>query len=243
MPGEKQASIKQTGDKRAGYKDIKATILTRLRDKTWPPGSFLPNEVDLAAEFGCARTTINRALRELAEEGILDRKRKAGTRVNALPIRQARFAIPAISAEVAKTGATYRYARVGREIMDAPEWLAAQLDLTPGADVLHLRCMHYADGQPFQFEDRWIVLDTVPSARDVAFVALGPNEWLIAEVPFTNAQLSFSARVAGRDLATFLNAAEGDALYTVERTTWLDNRPVTFARMSYRPGYVMTTAF
>ena len=63
------------------WRGVHTELLRRINDKEWRPGSMLPNETDLAEEFGCARTTVNRAMRELADAGILDRKRKAGTRV------------------------------------------------------------------------------------------------------------------------------------------------------------------
>ena len=47
----------------------------------WKQGGLIPVEVALAKEFGCARATLNRALRELAQERILEHHRKAGTRV------------------------------------------------------------------------------------------------------------------------------------------------------------------
>ena len=68
-------------DQRVGYRDIKQRVLRRMREKTWIPGTLLPGEVELAKEFGCARATVNRAMRELADEGILSRKRKSGTAV------------------------------------------------------------------------------------------------------------------------------------------------------------------
>ena len=48
---------------------------------------------ELAAEFGCARSTVNRALRELAEAGFLERRRKAGTRISPDPVRKATLKI------------------------------------------------------------------------------------------------------------------------------------------------------
>ena len=46
---------------------------------------MIPGEEALAREFGCARATVNRALRDLAEAGVLERRRKAGTRVALQP--------------------------------------------------------------------------------------------------------------------------------------------------------------
>ena len=82
---------------------------------------MLPGEVELAEEFGCSRTTMNRALREVAELGLLDRKRKAGTRVRMAPIRQVRFEMPIVRTEVEKSGASYRFILVSREVIIAPD--------------------------------------------------------------------------------------------------------------------------
>ena len=59
-----------------------AAIIGRRR-RDWPPGALIPGEEALAQEFGVARATVNRALSELARAGVLERRRKAGTRVAA----------------------------------------------------------------------------------------------------------------------------------------------------------------
>ena len=68
----------------------------RIYSRQWQPGELIPNEADLAIEFGCARVTMNRALRALAETGLLDRRRKVGTRVTLNPITKATLQIPVI---------------------------------------------------------------------------------------------------------------------------------------------------
>ena len=223
------------------FRDVKESVLRRIRDKTWTPETTMPSEVELAEEFGCARATVNRAMRELAEEGIIDRKRKAGTRVNASPVRKAKFAIPLVRAEIEAAGETYRYFLVKREIRTAPNWLRARLELAPDSRVLHLQCMHYAGRAPFQFEDRWINIGTVPDAEQADFSETGPNEWLVERVPFSEAELSFFATSADETLAEFLAVRAGEPIFSAERITWLEQSPVTFARMSFARGYRMTT--
>lgn len=225
----------------APYAHVKAEVLRRIRARIWGPGALLPTEAALAAEFGVARATVNRALRELADEGVIDRRRRAGTRVSAAPVRRARFDIPQTRAEVEATGATYRYARVARAEGPVPDWLAAELALPPGAGAVRVEAMHYASGRPWQFEERWILLDTVPAAAGESFETVGPNEWLVARLPFSEAVMAFSAAAADARLAGFLGVAPGAPVFRAERTTWLDGRPVTHARLSYPPGFRMVT--
>ena len=61
------------------WQSIQQEISRRIAERIWLPGELIPNEVVLAEEFGCARATVNRAMRELASTGLLERKRKAGT--------------------------------------------------------------------------------------------------------------------------------------------------------------------
>ncbi len=228
---------------RVGYRDVKRALLDGIRDGEWPPGAPLPGEVALAARFGCARATVNRAMRELSEEGIIDRRRKAGSRVKLSPTRQARFEIPLVRIEIEATGAAYRYALIRREIGPAPDWLRGRVGLPDDAATLRLQCMHYAGTAPFQFEDRWISLDRVPQAADADFSALGPNEWLVREMPFTTAQVTFSAIEADEAVAGHLGLPHGGAVFLAERTTWLDEAPVTHARLHFARGYRMTAVY
>jgi len=228
---------------KTAFRDVKEDIRRRIIQGVWGAGELVPSEVALAEEFQCARATVNRAMRELAEEGLVERKRKAGTRVLASPVRQARFNIPVVRNEIEGRGALYRYALVSREVIVSPDWLRARLGLEHGGQVLHLTCMHYADSNPYQFEDRWINLAALPQAMEADFTAAGPNEWLIAEVPYSDAEISFSAMSAEAEVAQHLGCGLGDPLFLAERSTWFEGRAITHVRLAFHRGYRMTTRY
>lgn len=228
---------------KATYKDVKADILSKITKGDWAPGALVPNEVDLATTYGCARATVNRAMRELADDGLIERRRKAGTRVRMSPIRQARFDIPLVRAEVEEKGAEYRFSLVSRDVTLAPDWLRARLNLPEQGRVLRLICMHYADGDPYQHEDRWINLTTLKRAEDVDFSEVGPNEWLTTEIPFSDAEISFSAGLADQGLTDYLTCSLGDPVFRIDRATWWEGQAVTYVRLTYRPGHRITTRY
>ena len=62
-------------------------------------------------------------------------------------------------------------------------------------------------------------------------------------VPFTEGELVFSAQTATSDIADFLGISEGDAIFTLERTTRLNEVTVTYARMYFTRDYKMTSRF
>lgn len=236
-------TAKPTSARRLGFQDVRDEVVARIQSQVWPPDTLLPPEIDLAREFGCARATVNRALRELAEEGLIDRKRRRGTLVNPMPARTARFEIEVVRKTIERMGAAYHYARVRQRVIDTPEWLSARLRLDRASRSLHLLCMHHADARPFQLEERWIVLETVPSAIDADFTAVGPNEWLLAEMPFSSAEISFDAIAADARVADLLMTKPGGALLRMERATWFKGEPVTFVRMTFHAGYRMSTRY
>jgi GntR family transcriptional regulator, histidine utilization repressor len=228
---------------KTGYRNIKQVVFSRIRSGEWGPGSQLPGEVELAEKFGCARATVNRAMQELSDDGIIDRRRKGGSRVKLAPVRQVTFEIPLIRAEIEAAGSQYRYELLSDIVCDAPLWLHVRLGLSKSAKVRHLTCLHYSDGAPYQFEDRWINTSAVPRARHADFTVTGPNEWLVSEVPYTNAEVRFSAIAADASTAAPLKTRSGEPLFMVERTTWLSGVAVTLVKLCFKPGHMMVARY
>lgn len=223
------------------WQAVEAEVLRRIRRRDWPPGTLIPNEADLAEELGCARTTVNRALRQLAEAGYLERRRKAGTRVALNPVRMATLRIPVIREEVEASGARYDHALIRRETGIPPLRVRDLLRLDPARRLLNVTALHLADGAPHAYEDRWVDLETLPEFADVDLSRQSANAWLVQNVPYTSGILTLSAAAADRQLAGRLGCDAGDALFVLERTTWMEARPITWVRLCYPPGYRITT--
>ncbi len=223
-----------------GWEDIKAEVLRRIRARDWPPGGMIPSEEDLAVEFGVARNTVNRALRDLAGAGVLERKRKAGTRVAALPIRKATLDIPVIRQEVEARGQIHGFQVLKQAFMSAPVPVASRLGLDPAMRLLYLETLHLADNRPFAHETRWLNSDVLPRPLP-DFNALSANEWLVAHVAYVTGDIAFTAEAANAREAAVLGVAPGTALFITERMTWTADSPITFVRLAHAPGYRVQT--
>lgn len=218
------------------WQAIRDVVMGRIRARDYPPGALIPRESDLAAEFGCARATVNRALRDLAEAGFVERRRKAGTRVTADRVRRATLQIPMIRSEVEATGAPYRFELLERAEAPAPAEVAERLGVARDVPMLHLRSLHFAGELPHLYEDRWVSLATVPGIAQADLTRENPNEWLVRHAPYTHGSMSFAAEPAGAAAAA-LCCAPGDSVLVVERATWLGPAPITWMRQWHRPGY------
>lgn len=226
---------------RANWEDIRAEVLRRIRTRLWLPGAVIPTEEALASEFGCARATVSRALRELAEGGVVERRRKAGTRVALHPVRKATLDIAVTRLEVEGRGQVYGYHLIEAVLAAAPVAVISKLGLPQGSEWLHLRCLHLADGVPYLAEDRWLN-PSVLLAPSPDFAIISANEWLVSHVSYARGDIAFSAANATLGEAEMLDVPVAAALFIIERSTWGEAAPITWVRLAYAPGYRLHTA-
>ena len=230
-----------TATARKSFHAIKAEMARRIAERVWAPGALIPGEEVLAVEFSCARATVNRALQELARGGVLVRKRKAGTRVALHPMREARFVIPIVRQEIENKGGIYQFRLLSNRVEKAPLAVTKRLGLAKTKEMLHVRCLHLSDGKPYQYEDRWVNLDAVPSIRNETFETVSPNEWLVTHSPFSQAEIIFHAELADIEEAEILGIDEKESVFIIERLTFVLQKPITFVRMSHPGSHRMVT--
>jgi GntR family histidine utilization transcriptional repressor len=220
-------------------RDIAEAVRRRIIEGTWRQGDRIPDEADLAVEFAVARATANKALQMLADEGLLDRRRRAGTRIAVDPVRRAIFTIAIVREQIEQAGMEYSHRVVAQRLSLPPPALAARLGLAPGTRLVHMRAVHCGDGEPIQLEDRWLNPAAAPGLAGADFWRLNANEWLVRNAPYLRADLAFSAENANHRDARLLRTRPGQALLILHRTTWNDLGPITTVRVAFRPGHAV----
>lgn len=231
---------KRTGPAGAKAQAIVDEVRRRIVSRRWRQGDRIPDEADLAVEFDAARATVNKALQVLADEGLLDRRRRAGTRVAIDPVRKATISISIVREQVEQAGMAYGYRVIAHRYSPAPLDIASRLGLAAGTVLVRMRALHYGDGRPFQLEDRWINPRAAPGFERVDLRGLNANEWLVRNAPYLRAELAFSAENASRRDARLLEVLPGQALLIQRRTTWNDLGPITTVRVAFQPGHCVS---
>ncbi|MFS8184189.1 UTRA domain-containing protein [Pseudovibrio denitrificans] len=224
------------------YKEIRGILQERITSQQWQPGDLLPSEQALSEEFGCTRATVNRAMRELADAGLVERRRKAGTRVVQPKSHPATITIPVIRQEIENKGQAYKYLLLERLEALPPEDARIQLGLNQNEKALFLKSLHYGDGIPQQLDVRWINLSALPEATDESFADIGPNEWLLQRVPHPSIEHVFRADKATAEEQRLLQLEDCEPVFTIERRTWISGQGITYVRLVH-PGsrYHMAT--
>ncbi|WP_120277874.1 histidine utilization repressor [Rhizobium sp. AG855] len=223
---------------------ILADIEGQIVSGEWPPGHRLPFEVDLAAQYGCSRMTVNKVMAQLVRSGLIERRKKSGSFVAQPKAQSAVLEIHDIKDEVQSLKLAYGYALITRTVRRSDAEDMRRLGLSKATDVLDITCLHTAGHEPFCLEKRLINLAMVPQAADFDFVEIAPGPWLLAEVPWTSAQHSIQAVSADKDATKLLKLSAHEACLVIERQTWGQGGPVTNVRLTY-PGnrHVVTAQF
>ena len=139
------------------YALVIAELQRRIESGEYPPGSLLPSEHQLSAEFGTARPTVVRALRVLRQEGWIDTQQGKGSFVRGRP------ALAGVSSERRGKSELDRdesrepgeLVSVGRSA--APARIAALLGVEPGTELAsRRRLVRQDDGDPSEILTWWL---------------------------------------------------------------------------------------
>ncbi|KUR74468.1 histidine utilization repressor [Novosphingobium sp. FSW06-99] len=213
------------------HERIRAEIESAIMAGHLRPGDRIPKETELMAQYDCARMTVNKALSALAGAGMLERRKRAGSFVARPRAQSMVLDVPDLAAAIAARGQRYRWDIASRKIT-APDRAQAEA-LGVSAKVLSVTGVHFAEELPLAFEERMVNLALVPGIADADLSQTPPGSWLIAHVPWTEAENRISAAAAPPAIARALGMARGAPCLVLERRTWRGPDTVTRVRQYF----------
>jgi GntR family transcriptional regulator len=217
------------------YLEVAAALRASLVAGAYGAGGALDSEADLGLRYGVSRVTVRRALDELRREGLLTSRRGAGWFVALDPVRQALGRVTTVEAALEASGAAAerKVLEFGFEPATAP--VAAALELTAGSEVLRVRRITLADGEPFALVTVWLPAELgAQLSRDDAQRA--PFYELLAArgTELGSATQSIGADLADADDVRLLGLAPGAAVLACRRVTRTrDGTPVVASEHRY----------
>jgi GntR family transcriptional regulator, histidine utilization repressor len=217
------------------YEQVKAWIKQHIGSGQWKPGDPVPSEAALMQQFGISRMTVNRALRELAAEGLVTRIQGSGTRVAQLHRISSRLTIRDIHEEVVERGHVHTTRVIRAEREKAGAELAISLGLRTGATVFHTVLIHMENGVPIQYEDRYVNPAAAPEYLDTDFAQTSPTLHLLRHAPLTEASYSIEACLPTALEAKALAIRRTEPCLVMMRRTVSGAHVASIARLIY-PG-------
>jgi GntR family histidine utilization transcriptional repressor len=217
------------------YQQLKDLIIGRISAGDLRPSDRVPSENELVEAMNVSRMTANRALRELNDEGYVDRIAGRGTFVSDFRAQSHLLEVQNIADEIGGRGHTHSSVVVRQSCQHARGEIAKALHVEQGTDVFHLLLVHCENGSPIQVEDRHVVASFAPDCLHQDFTTITPSAYLTSIAPLQEAEQVVRAEMPNAAVQQHLDIPEGEPALVVIRRTWSKGRPVTFARL-HHPG-------
>jgi len=217
------------------YRQLKERIIARISSGDLAPRDRVPSENELAETFGVSRMTANRALRELHDEGYVERIAGVGTFVADLRAASHVLEVRNIADEIARRGHRHRAVELRKSRQRARGEIARALQLEPGSAVFHVLITHFENDMPVQLEDRYVTASFAPDFLTQDFARTTPSASLSAIAPLREAEQVVRAAMPNAAVRKQLAMGDDEPCLVVLRRTWAHGMPVSFARL-HHPG-------
>ena len=234
------------------YQRIKSAILDNIHSGKWQAGEAISTEMALAKEFGVSRMTVNRALKELSQERVLERRQGSGTFVSQQQFNHTFVEVRNIAQDLKSANRNYQVHVVSKRIITASmlddemrdkfnideEFVVSDLkdsisttDSNEAAILYEVKIIHFADGQPIQFEERWVDATKVPDFIEQDFNVVNTSDYLIAKSPLERGSYIIQALAAPEEIAKALQIPVQSPTLVLRRRTYSAGQVLTFVKM------------
>jgi GntR family histidine utilization transcriptional repressor len=210
-------------------------VLAKIHAGEWRVGERIPSETELCAQFGVARMTVGRALRELTAAQIVHRVRGAGSFVAPTRYQSTLVEIRNIADEIAARAHCHTAQVLNLEAIKADQEMAAVMELPLGAALFLSRLVHYEDGVPMQFEERWVNPKLAPEYLQQDFTTITPNAYLTKAAPLERVAYSIEARQPDVTTRRLLEMSAHEPCLLLSRRIWSRGTVASAARL-WHPG-------
>jgi GntR family histidine utilization transcriptional repressor len=217
------------------FQTIKNFLLHEIQSGTWKEGDAIPSEAVLAAQFNVSRMTVNRAVRELTSEQILNRIQGSGTYVAQQKYQATLVEIKSIAEEIRARGHTHRSELHLLTEIAANEHLAKLFQVKLNHTLFHSVFVHFENEIAIQVEDRWVNSLSAPLYLEQDFITMTPGEYLIATAPLQRVDYRIEAVLPSNEIAAMLHISNKEACLVLHRKTLSQDNIATIVTM-WHPG-------
>lgn len=220
------------------YVQIKHYLLMNIQSGAFAPDTRIPSERQLSAQFGVSRLTVNKAIKTLMQEGLLYAQVGKGTYVSSTKIHQELHTLTSFTEEMNRRGQHPSSYVLHAAVEPASGETAKVLNILSGAEVVVLKRVRLADGQPIALETSSVIAAICPGILDSHdFASQSLYEVLRNEynLQLIRAEQTFEARQATRVEADALGLEICAPILNIIRVTYSgDRRPIEYVRSAYR---------
>jgi len=219
------------------YAQVESMLAADITGGTLTPGSRLPNEEELIAQYGVSRTTIRQTIQNLIRRGLVEIRRGKGTFVLQPKMTQELSGLSGFVEDMQLLGRHASARVVSKQIVPASETVARQLALAAGTPVVRIQRVRLADNVPLSFDETYL-------PREIGEKILENNletEPIFSlledkyDTPLVEAEYILESVSADAVVARALGIKLGSPIFLIERTSYsAGNQPIDYEKLYYR---------
>lgn len=218
------------------YQKIKEYILEKIGKGEWLANQKLPSENEISAELGISRMTVNRAFKELTEEGYLFREKGAGTFV-AEPFQLIPFfeLIP-ISQELAIEGNPFSSTILQLGKVSDPKLILEQyfsVENVESSDIFYSEIIYNNALSPIQYEKRYVLASFAPKYLKQTFDKDCALTYLQALSPILSQKHTLEAIIPNSLVQERLQLVQGEACFKVTEELLIREQIISYSEQFY----------
>lgn len=230
----------KTPAKLPAYRRIQLMITTQLESGDLKAGDPIPSENEFVNALGISRMTVNRAMRELSNEGLLKRTRGIGTFVAEEKFPGDFMSVHNIADEIKQRGHSHSQKLLKLEKINKEDdhefWDSGQIPPEMGETAFHSVIVHFDDGVPFQIEERFVNDRIAPRYLEQNFENLPPDSYLNSLISVTHGIHKIDAILPNKDQHEILEIDSTEPCLRIERFSYSEEELVSAACLLH-PGF------
>ncbi len=217
------------------YQQVKEYIVEKINSAALQPGMRIESEAELVASLNVSRMTVNRALRELTDEGRLKRIQGSGTFVADRKSQAALFQIQSIAEEIRARGGSYSCIVHLLQEEKAKPSVATAMQLKPYTPVFHSIIVHKDNNLPIQIGCRYTNPEIAPDFLKQDFTKITVSEYLLHLAPVSAVEHIVEALIPDPWIRDLLEINASEPCLALHRKTWVGGKVATSSTF-YSPG-------
>jgi len=222
------------------YHQVYEILKNKIEEDQMKPGDYLPSENKLAEMYGVSRLTVRQALSELAEEGLIEKRRGKGTIIIQPKNIENLTELRGFTDDAHVMGHSASSIVLENKLVDAPMIAMEKLKLPIGSKLVLLKRLRLLDDVPYAIE--WAYINPAIDTRLLNILEMDMSKSSLYEF-FRNtlklkmqyADETLEVTVANHESAKLLNISPGSCVVLRKRFTYVYNeRCVEYVQSLYR---------
>jgi GntR family transcriptional regulator len=234
----------RTPDPTPLYAQLEAQIAAGIANGDFPVGTRLPTEDDLIKRFNVSRTTVRKAIQNLAGRALVEIRRGTGTFVMQPRITQELTELTGFVEDMRALGHDPTARLIDRTVVVANDEVARQLALAAGTRVMRIRRVRLANRVAMSLDETYLPLE-IGEKIVTHDLEVEPIFTLLEQrygIALVDAEYRLEAASANQEVAAALNIDAGSPIFLIERTSYsAGGAAIDYEKLHYRGDLIRFT--